>query len=287
VDGEHDAKAFYDGGDDDDLIETLIDGTKFDSKHEVSLINRRLTARDRMWTDTLAMRIVVFPIAIAMLATSPARADDCVGEVGASGECNPRWFPWMSLSTGWLADRFDPKGRTFDVAPLHAVNTIGQYAGDRISPMRGNGLFLDVRVHLLGPLWYFGVGTGAAEAAPPASRFVARGEALTWSGAWILTMTGIIGMRIPLGPVSLRSEIAAGAHGAVLTSTTQQISAESDVLVIEPRAGVELALSRMWALEAFAGVNLLDRSERMLGVGIAFSTAGYTNKDGVRPPPQD
>ncbi len=222
-------------------------------------------------------------IAIVLLAlTAPARADECAGAAASSLDCNAlERGGRMSIAMGWLSDSFDPAGHDFEVKHAGYANTIGQFDGKSLEPIHGNGFFLDVRLHLT-PIWYAGVDLRAAWGDAPAATFATRGGTMiAWDSAAILTMAGVAGARIPLGRVSVRGELVAGVHGAVLGSmidTRQGLTAESDLPLVEPRVAVDVWLHHWWALEAFAGANALDPAEHVFGVGLGFHSQAFDGR---------
>ncbi|HTR49737.1 MAG TPA: hypothetical protein VMJ10_03455 [Kofleriaceae bacterium] len=236
------------------------------------------------------MRIGIVAIAIVSTSFGRARADDCTGDAAPSPDCNAVFAMHRELATppkvrtpgrfalsfGYRSDEFDPSGRAFAVTPAHAVNTIGHFDGSRLEPMRGDGAYLDFRVYP-DPRWYAGFDLGAAAAASPDAAFLARGvDMMPWHEATLATMNAVIGARLPLGRISLRSELAAGVHSALLASAA--VDAECDAAFVEPRVAVDVWLHPWWAAEGFAGVNLLDRTEHFFGVGLAFHSQAFDGR---------
>lgn len=225
-------------------------------------------------------------IAIALLLVAPrlARADDdCHGRDADSESCSALWPTHdgrapAAVTSGWISDAFNPAGHSFDENRTGYANLTGRFSGDRLEPMRGNGFYLDVRVHLT-PMLYAGVDLRAASADAPAATFAfAGGQPMTWDSAWLMTMAGVAGARIPLGRLSLRAEIVAGLHGAELSSQAMDTSASTVAPLVEPRLAADLWLSPWWALEAMAGANALDRSEHVFGVGLALHLQAFDGR---------
>ena len=212
------------------------------------------------------MRIAV---ALTVLALShPALADDCDDDCSAVGK-----RMWPSLAVGWVSEAFDPSGHTFTETHPGYANQIGRFEGNGLAPVRGDGVFLDVRFHVTAH-WYAGVDLRVAWADPPGVTFVSRGgTAMAWDSAMLFTMAGVVGARLPLGRVSLRGELVGGIHGATLqamTSAPNTIVAEADAALVEPRLAADVWLSRNCVVEAFAGSNLLAPSEHVFGIGAGF-----------------
>jgi hypothetical protein len=215
-------------------------------------------------------------LALAVLALSSiARADECDDSTRECSAIGSRM--WASLETGWASDAFDPFGHTFKETHAGYVNQIGQFEGNGLAPIRGNGFYLDVRLHAT-PHWYAGVNLQTEWADPPAATFVTRGGEMTssWDSALLFTMAGVVGARIPMGLVAVRAELVGGLHGATLeamTSSPSPIRADALAALLEPRVAVDASLSDRWVVEAFAGANLLDRSERVFGLGLGVQWA--------------
>jgi hypothetical protein len=213
-------------------------------------------------------------IAIVLVALSaPARADECSGEAASTVDCNALDKRGaMSLAMGWRADSFDPNGHTFDVKHVGYANTIGSFDGKNLGPIRGNGFFLDVRVHAT-PHWYAGVDLGAAWGDPPTASFSTRGgEMLGWDSAMVFAMAGVVGARLPLGRVSLRGELVAGLHGAALVAKADSLSAETAAPMVQPRLAADVWLDHFWVVEAFAG-------PQVFGLGLAFHSQAFDGHD--------
>ena len=226
------------------------------------------------------MRIAIVSILIAFAA--PARADECAGEAASSLDCSAIDKPGaMSISTGYRSDGFDPNGHTFDVKHAGYVNTIGSFDGRALEPIRGDGFFIDVRVHPR-PHWYAGVDLAVVVAGAPTARFVAAGGMpVMWDSSAMMTMAGVVGARVPLGRVSLRAELVAGLHDMTLvamTNTPQALSGDATEAVVQPRAAVDVWLHHWWVVEAYAGVNALDSSERTFGVGLGFHSQAFDGR---------
>ncbi len=216
--------------------------------------------------------------ALLVLAwSSIAHADECAGEAASSLDCSAIDKPGaMSLAIGWRSEAFDPSGRTFDVKHVGYVNTIGTFDGNHLAALRGNGFYLDVRLHAT-PHWYAGVDLAAAFAGTPEMQFATRGgEMIAWDSVAVMSMGGVVGARLPLGRVSLRGELVAGIHGAVLRAA--DLDGEADAPLVAPRIAVDVWLHRWWVLEAFAGTNLLDRSEPTYGVALAFHSQAFDGR---------
>lgn len=209
--------------------------------------------------------------------------DDCRGANADTESCSALWptrdgrTP-ASVSTGWVSDDFDPAGHSFEEKRLGYANQIGHFEGDRLAPIHGNGFFVDARMHVT-PWIYAGVDLRAAWGDPPASTFAfAGGQQMTWDSAWLATMAGVVGARVPLGRVSLRGELVAGIHGATLSSTAMDTSADTVAPLVEPRVALDLWMSPWWVLEANAGANLLDRSEHVFGLGLSFHGQAFDGR---------
>ncbi|MGE5185807.1 MAG: hypothetical protein ACM31C_27290 [Acidobacteriota bacterium] len=215
---------------------------------------------------------------LAVLAwSSIARADECAGEASSSLDCNALDKGGaMSLAIGWRSEAFDPAGKTFDVKRVGYVNTIGTFDGNAVTPLRGNGFYLDVRVHAT-PHWYAGVDLAATFAGAPAMQFATRGgDMIAWDSVALMSMAGVVGARVPLGRVSLRGELVGGIHGAILRAADRD--GEADAPLVAPRVAVDVWLHRWWVLEAFAGTNLLDRAEPTYGVALAFHSQAFDGR---------
>lgn len=225
-------------------------------------------------------------IAIVVLLAAPSLAhadDDCHGTDANTESCSALWpsrdgrVPAV-VTSGWISDSFDPAGHTFDEKRTGFANVTGQFSGDRIAPMHGNGFYVDVRMHAT-PWLYGGLDLRAAWGDAPAATFAfAGGQMATWDSAWLVTMAGVAGARIPLGRISLRGEVVAGLHGASLGNSSTSMTASTVAPLVEPRVAADLWLSPWWALEATAGANALDRSERMFGVGLALHLQAFDGR---------
>lgn len=225
-------------------------------------------------------------LAIVVLLAAPAVAraddnDDCRGTDANDESCSALWPSHEGrapavVTSGWVTDSFDPAGHTFDEKRVGTANLTGQFSGDRIAPMRGNGFYVDVRVHAT-PWLYAGVDLRAAWGDAPSATFAfAGGEMASWNSAWLMTMAGVAGVRVPLGRVSLRGEVVGGIHGASLSNGT--MSASTVAPLVEPRIAADLWLSPWWALEATAGANALDRSEQVFGLGLALHLQAFDGR---------
>ncbi|HUJ57259.1 MAG TPA: hypothetical protein VLX92_02150, partial [Kofleriaceae bacterium] len=171
-------------------------------------------------------------------------------------------------------------GHSFDVTRAGALNTIGHFTGG-LAPIHANGFYIDVRVHPA-PHWYVGIDLGAAFGGSVNPAFAARGgDTITWDSSSVMTMAAVAGARLPLGPLSLRAEVVAGIHGAELgsmTDTPQGLAASTVAPLVAPRVAADLWIHRWWVIEAYAGVNALDRSERMFGLGLGFHSQAFDGR---------
>ena len=220
------------------------------------------------------MRVLV---AAALVASSaPAVADDaCVGDAAQTERCSVLWpiregTKPAAVTFGWANDSFDATANSFGVHQVGGLNQTGQVDANRLAAIHGNGGYLDVRFHVTAH-FYFGVDLRAAWADPPQSLVALSGGQMTsWSSAMVFAMGGVTGVRVPLGRVSIRAELVAGLHGATLSATTggKAIEADAAAGLIEPRVGAELWFSPWWSVEGFVGINALDRSEQVFGVGL-------------------
>jgi hypothetical protein len=224
-------------------------------------------------------------ILLLLAATGVAHADDgdCTGTDADTESCSALWPTHdgrtpASVTTGWTSDSFDPAGHSFAEKRLGYANQIGQFQGDRLGPMHGNGFYVDARMHVT-PWFYAGVDLRAAYGDAPAATFAfAGGQMASWDGAWLMTMAGVAGARLPLGRISLRGELVAGIHGATLTSHAMDTSADTVAPLVEPRVAVDLWMSPWWVLEATAGANALDRSEHVFGLGLSFHGQAFDGR---------
>ncbi|HEY3802407.1 MAG TPA: hypothetical protein VGL61_07355 [Kofleriaceae bacterium] len=228
------------------------------------------------------MRIIVATLLIA--APTAARADDgdCTGADSNTEQCSALWpnrdgrAP-ASLSVGWASDAFDPAGKTFSEHATGYANQLGQFQATGLGPMRGNGFFVDARFHPTTYL-YAGVDLSAAWGDPPAAQFMLRStEVVAWDSATLFTMAATAGARLPLGRFSLRGELVAGLHGASLSAMSGTSSLQADALaaLVEPRIAIDAWLSPWWVVEAYAGINALDTSERVFGVGLGVHLQAF------------
>src|SRR5690242_3642029 len=116
------------------------------------------------------MRIAVL---VLVVVSSTAHADDeCTGSDADTESCSALWPTHdgrapASVTGGFVSDAFDPAGHTFDEKRIGYASQTGQFDGDRLAPMRGNGFYLDVRMHVT-PMFYVGIDLRAAWANPPA-----------------------------------------------------------------------------------------------------------------------
>jgi len=214
-------------------------------------------------------------IAIALvLSPAVAHAEPCADARAASIECSAIDKPGsMSISSGWRSEPFDAAAHTFDVTRRGYVNTIGSFDGKNLAPIRANGFYIDVRLHPAS-WWYVGVDLAAAWADAPPMQFTTRGgEMIDWTGAAVATMAGLAGVRVPIGRLSLRGELVAGLHGGMLHSA--DVAGEADAALVAPRIAIDAWFQRWWVIEAFAGVNLLDRSEQSFGLALGFHSQAF------------
>ncbi|MBV8762954.1 MAG: hypothetical protein JO257_37055 [Deltaproteobacteria bacterium] len=224
-------------------------------------------------------------ILLLLAAPSLARADDgsCRDDEANRESCSALW-PTNNgrspgtVTSGFVTDDFDPAGHSFEEKRIGYASTTGQFSGDHLSPMHGNGFYIDVRLHP-NPTFYVGVDLRAAWGDAPTAPFAfAGGTPMSWDSAWLMTMAGVAGARIPLGRISLRAEVVAGLHGATLSSHAMDTSASTVAPLVEPRIAADLWLSPWWAVEAMAGANALDRSEHVFGVGLALHLQAFDGR---------
>lgn len=230
--------------------------------------------------------ILLALVAPSVVAPSVARADDdgdCRGADANTESCSALWPTHDGRSpavvtSGYVVDDFDPAGHTFETQRIGYANITGQFSGDQLAPMRGNGFYIDVRLHV-NPTFYAGVDLRAAWGDAPTAPFAYAGStAMTWDSSWLMTMAGVAGARIPLGRISLRAEVVAGLHGATVSSHAMDVGASTVAPLVEPRIAADLWLSPWWAFEAMAGANALDRSEHVFGVGLALHLQAFDGR---------
>ena len=227
---------------------------------------------------------VALVVGFVIAWSGSAAADDCTGDDASSADCDAmvQWYGKhhapvsVSLSSGFVSDVYDPTGHTFEVKEAGtAAPTLGRFAGTGMPAIRGDGFFLDVRLHAT-PIWYAALDLRASWADLSTARFAPRGDAMAWDGAMLMTMAGVVGARLPLGRLSLRGELVAGLHGASLSDSSNGTTADGGVSgLVEPRLALDVWLHHWWVVEAFAGVNALDRSERVLGIGLGFHSQAF------------
>lgn len=213
-------------------------------------------------------------IALALLLIPRlAHADECDGEAASSIDCNALDRKGaMSVSSGWRIENFDPAGHDFEVKHIGFANAIGHINGDTLSPLHGNGFYIDVRVHMT-PYWYFGVDTGASWSGQQSGTYMGSG----WDSSGIISMGLLVGARIPFGRFSLRGEVAGGVYGATLEGS--DLRADCAAPLIQPRMALDAWFHHYWALEAFAGTNMLATQDTVFGLGLAFHSQAFDGRN--------
>jgi hypothetical protein len=91
-------------------------------------------------------------------------------------------------------------------------------------------------------------------------------------------MAGGVGARVPIGRVSLRGELIAGVHGASLGGMSSVQADSAPLPLVEPRIAADVWLSPWWVLEAFAGTNVIDRSEHVVGLGLGLHFQAFDGR---------
>ncbi len=240
-----------------------------------------LTAHAAVWGEPRVMRAVIIA---AVLATSTAALadDDCRGDDTWSEQCSVMWPQRegrkpASFAIGWASEAFDPSGTNFEVKQNGTLApVVGHVSGSNYGLLRGNGFYVDVRVHPTRDL-YVGVSCRAAFLDTLPARVAFAGMAPSFDSGALIVMAGLAGARIPLGPLALRGELVAGIHGAELSSS--MLSADGGVApLLEPRVAIDVRLGKFTTLEAYGGENILARDERVFGIGLGVHLQAFDGR---------
>jgi hypothetical protein len=96
----------------------------------------------------------------------------------------------------------------------------------------------------------------------------------------------VVGLRVPLGPLSLRTEIALGGQvrsfhqeARLSSSKTVRIAAVSGATVLEPRMILDFWTGPKTTVSAWAGLNALRFRDHAIGLAFAFHGRSF---DGAR-----
>jgi hypothetical protein len=142
------------------------------------------------------------------------------------------------------------------------------------------------------PVPYFYVGAGLAYGAghSSAAPFSANGLTLT-PGAGLnvsdTVVSGVVGGRLPLGPVSIRLDLLAGASlmsvDQYATSGPNQLTATGSAtgLYLEPRVHLDVWATPFFSVGAFAGMPNLDTTGTNVGVTLSVHTVAYDGRFGL------
>lgn len=140
------------------------------------------------------------------------------------------------------------------------------------------------------PYFYVGANLAYGMARSSAAPFVANGLTLT-PGAGLnvedTLVTGVVGARLPLGPISVRLDLLAGASLMSLdqyaTSGTNQLTATGSAtgLYLEPRIHVDVWATPFFSVGAFAGMPNLDPTGTNVGITLLVHTVAYDGRFSV------
>jgi hypothetical protein len=178
---------------------------------------------------------------------------------------------------------FDPGRRTFDFAECKSCG-YHSFPGSALGPgmFEAKGAGLEIDLFLLGPL-YLGarlaeqVGTNAigSVVTDDGVHLAGSSSALTYVSSAQLTL----GVRAPLGRVSLRFEGSVGDEFLTLDQTASDgqegTSWASPWLLLGARGMVDVWATPGMTVSVYGGTNLLDVSERTLGLAVAFHMRSF------------
>ena len=220
----------------------------------------------------------------AVLAVSPAALadDDCRGDDAWTERCSLMW-PQRdgrrpgSVAIGWASEAFDPSGTSFEIKQSGTLAPVlGHVSGSNYGLLRGNGLYVDVRLHPSREL-YAGVTGRVAYVDALTPRFLLTGMTPSFDHGALFVMAALVGARVPLGPIALRGELVAGMHGAELSSS--MLTADGGIApLVEPRAALDVWLGRFATLEVYGGENLLVRAEKIFGLGLSLHLQAFDGR---------
>lgn len=228
--------------------------------------------------------------ALALLLPSIASASKkCVevSEVVGEQQCSRYGTGWtrehgwaLVLETALVRTEFGLAGRTFDAKTGKNGPTLYQFDGARAADAaRSTGLSLRMLAHF-GPGLYLGMeqtfGFGHLDARP----FRIDGYDVTpVSGLSVMGATfGVpVGVRVPLGKLSLRGEVLGGFTILGLTQEANGARANATWVggAFEGRGWLDVWLATDTTLSLLVGRDLLGRGDTRLGLSIAFHTRAY------------
>jgi hypothetical protein len=179
----------------------------------------------------------------------------------------------MSLELEQL--RFDPRGRTFDVGKDQ--RTVGSFGGNALgaSSLQTFGAAVRIDGYVWGPLYLgvrmsFGLGRNDVRDVAPDGGISGGSRSPLVSS---FSTDGIVGVRVPLGRVSLRLESLGG--GTVVAFGVDQGHASAKAWTIEPRAVVDVWATPIITMSVYGGANLLDPNDRSMGLLLGLHSRSF------------
>jgi hypothetical protein len=143
---------------------------------------------------------------------------------------------------------------------------------------------------LVVPYFYVGANLAYGAGHSSASPFVANGLTLS-PGAGLnvddTVVSGVVGMRLPLGPISVRADLLAGASlmsvDQYATSGANQLTATGSAtgLYLEPRVHVDVWVTPFFSVGAFAGMPSLDPTGTNAGITLSVHTVAYDGRSSL------
>ena len=192
----------------------------------------------------------------------------------------------VGLNASYLS--FATEGRTFKggikvgskVTPL-------QYDGSALGKSGlgsgGIGVRITVFPH---PVVYLGLEYGITLGRNQPMSFSADGATYQATSKLVdttgLSAGGLVGLRLPLGPVSVRGELFVGGYGvnlyqSVVTGalSNASVAMAAGVPVVEPRVAVDLWTTPWLTLSGSYGRNVLDRGSQLGALSLTFHGRGF------------
>jgi hypothetical protein len=230
--------------------------------------------------------------AVSILSTRVAAADcadkSCPAVVSEAMAQSGNRFP-LILSMGVRSMSYAPSSHDRFDGNVASSSTGYQFQGDALgdTPLRAYGLEIGAD-YALTPLFYTGLATAWGEGSWSAQPFQAGGvivspRATVNSHMWL---TGVrAGVRLPLGPVSLRAELLGGAQWMDLqqyatTSTGGQMSADATTVawLVEPRVAADLWVTPYVVVSAFAAMPGIDTQAANGGILLAWHWRSFDGR---------
>ncbi len=131
------------------------------------------------------------------------------------------------------------------------------------------------------PVPYFYLGTAFAAGAgsydgPSIQTGGARIDPAGTPNLTMLALGGVLGLRVPAGPISVRGDVLGGGQWVWLsqraypaTGNEEAVRASAAAWLLEPRLSVDVWLTPFASLSAFVGVPNLDQSAVNFGLGVS------------------